>query len=69
MPDDDISSVASSTEVNGRRSIDTHIAPIPIATAGTSCIPGRFMVRTPSAAPMNMLGNTGPPRNALSDRP
>ena len=46
-----------------------HIAPMPMPMAGARSIPGRPLAAMPSAAPMNMDGNTGPPRNALSDSP
>ena len=49
--------------------MDTLMAPIPMASAGTSVMPGRCEAMMPTAAPMNMPGNTGPPRNALSDKP
>src|SRR5690348_4626447 len=56
------SNVASITEVSGRVSIDAHIAPMPMATAGTMLIPGSCAAAIPPAAPMNIDGNTGPPR-------
>ena len=66
-PSEASSSVASSVEVSGSASITVDIAPMPIATAGTSSSPGRCDAAMPPAAPMNIAGNTGPPRNALSD--
>ena len=44
-----------------------HIAPIPIPTAGTSSMPGSSAAATPPAAPMNIAGNTGPPRKLDSE--
>ena len=44
-----------------------HIAPIPIPTAGTSSMPGSSAAATPPAAPMNIAGNTGPPRKVDSE--
>ena len=38
------------------------IAPMPIATAGTSDMPGRSAAATPAAAPMKIAGKIGPPR-------
>jgi IS5 family transposase len=61
--------MASSVEVNGSRSIAAHIAPMPIPMAGARSIPGNPLAAMPMAAPMNIDGKTGPPRNALSDRP
>ena len=61
--------MASSVEVSGSVSITVHIAPMPIATAGISGRPGRCDAAMPPAAPMNIDGNTGPPRKLLSDRP
>ena len=61
------SNVASSVEVSGRVSITVHMAPIPMATAGTSSSPGRPDAAMPPVAPMNMAGNTGPPRKLDSD--
>ena len=58
------SSTARRVEVSGSLSITVHMAPMPIATAGTSTRPGRWEPATPMAAPMNIDGNTGPPRNA-----
>ena len=63
------SSVASSTAVSGSRRSTAVIAPMPIATAGTRLIPGRWDMAMPPAAPMNIAGNTGPPRKALSETP
>ena len=60
--------VASSVEVSGRPSIAAHIAPMPMATAGTSERPGRSAAAMPAAAPMNSAGKTGPPRKLDSDR-
>ena len=68
-PSDPSSSVASSTEVSGRVSITTVIAPMPIATAGTSGSPGRWDSAMPPAVPMNMAGKIGPPRKLLRDTP
>ena len=59
--------MASSVEVSGSVSITVHIAPMPIATAGTSSSPGRSRAAMPPAAPMNIAGNTGPPRKLESD--
>jgi len=59
----------SGTTVSGRRRFGTAMAPMPIATPATIGRPGRWERATPSAAPMNMDGNTGPPRNALSESP
>ncbi len=61
--------VANSVEVNGSLSITVHMAPIPMATPGTSDRPGRWDAATPPAAPMNMDGNTGPPRKLESEIP
>ena len=61
--------VASRTEVSGSRSIAQHIAPMPMPIAGARLMPGSPLRAMPSTAPMNMAGNTGPPRKALSDRP
>ena len=61
------SSVASKVEVIGSRSITVHMAPIPMATPGTNDSPGRWEAATPAAAPMNIDGNTGPPRKLDSD--
>src|SRR5262249_2885224 len=55
--------VASSTQVSGRRSIETDTAPIPIAVPVSMGSPGRCDIAIPSAAPRNSDGNTGPPRN------
>src|SRR6185312_1689928 len=60
--------VASSVEVSGRPSIAADIAPMPMATPGTSERPGRSEAAMPAAAPMNSAGNTGPPRKLDSDR-
>jgi hypothetical protein len=61
------SRVASRTEVSGSLSITAHIAPMPMATPGTSGSPGKCDRAIPPAAPRNMLGKTGPPRKPLSD--
>ena len=61
--------MASSTEVSGSRSITALIAPIPMAAPATRGRPGRCDSAMPPAAPRNMAGNVGPPRNPLSDRP
>src|SRR3954453_511099 len=61
--------VANSTEVRGRRNIAALIAPMPMATAGARLIPGNPAAAVPRTAPTNMAGNTGPPRNALSETP
>jgi hypothetical protein len=53
--------------VKGSVSIVAHIAPMPIATAGIIGSPGRCEAAIPPAAPMNIDGNTGPPRNELSE--
>ena len=45
------------------------MAPIPMPIAGARLMPGSPLSAMPSTAPMNMAGNTGPPRKALSDRP
>ena len=68
-PSENSSSVASITEVIGSLSMETLIAPIPMATAGTSGRPGAWESSIPPAAPMNMAGNTGPPRKALIETP
>jgi hypothetical protein len=47
--------VASSVEVGGSVSLTVHIAPTPIATAGTSSRRGRFEAAIPPAAPMNIF--------------
>jgi hypothetical protein len=62
-------SVASSTDVSGRPSIATDIAPMPVATPATSGKPGRWDKAMPPAAPMNNAGKMGPPRKLLSDTP
>jgi hypothetical protein len=59
--------VVSSTAVIGSRSIATVIAPIPMATAGTSGNPGRWDRPIPPAAPRNIAGNVGPPRKPASE--
>ena len=41
----------------------------PHADRGRELMPGAPRTAIPTAAPMNMDGNTGPPRKALSDRP
>ena len=61
--------MASSTEVSGSLSITADIAPMPMATPDTSGSPGRCDIAIPPAAPMNMAGNTGPPRKLLIDAP
>ena len=61
--------VAISTEVSGSRSTATVIAPIPMATAGTSGSPGRCDIATPPTAPRNIAGKVGPPRKLLIDAP
>ena len=66
-PSEASSSVASSTEVIGRVSITTLIAPMPMATPAIIGSPGRWDRAMPPAAPMNMAGKTGPPRKLLSD--
>ena len=66
-PSEASSKVASSTEVSGSRSIATVIAPMPMATAGTSGRPGRCDIAAPPTAPMNIAGKTGPPRKLLND--
>ncbi len=38
------------------------IAPMPIATPGTSDMPGRSAAATPATAPMKIAGKIGPPR-------
>src|SRR6476659_9550972 len=62
------SSDGSRTETRGRPSIDTDIAPMPMPTQAIIERPGSWESRMPSAAPMNMPGNTGPPRKLLSER-
>jgi len=64
---DESNSTASSTAVSGSRSIPTTMAPMPIATAGTSGSPGRCDSATPPAAPMKIDGKIGPPRKLLSE--
>ena len=61
--------VATSTDVSGRSSITTHIAPMPVATPATSGNPGRCDNAMPPAPPMNSAGKVGPPRKLLSDTP
>ena len=61
--------MASSTEVSGSRSMTAHIAPMPMAAPATRGSPGRWDRAIPPAAPRNMAGNIGPPRNELSDPP
>ena len=58
----------SSTEVSGRPSIVTAMAPMPMATPAIMGRPARCDSAMPPAAPMNMAGKVGPPRKALSDR-
>ena len=57
----------SSTEVSGRPSIVTAMAPIPMATPAIMGRPARCDRAMPPAAPMNIDGNVGPPRKALSE--
>ena len=68
-PSEPSSRLASRTEVSGSLSITADIAPMPMATAGTSGSPGRCDMAMPPAAPMNMAGKMGPPRKLLSDAP
>ena len=68
-PSENSSRVASITEVRGSLSIATDMAPMPMATPATSGRPGAWDSAMPPAAPRNIAGKTGPPRNALSDRP
>src|SRR5664279_1940084 len=68
-PSESSSSVASRTEVIGSRSIVTHIAPIPMAAAGTTGNPGKWDNAIPPAAPRNIAGKIGPPRNPPNDTP
>ncbi len=56
------SSVASSVELNGSRSITVLMAPMPMATPGTRVSPGRWAAAIPAAAPTNIAGKIGPPR-------
>ena len=51
----------------GASASTVHIAPIPIAAAGTNSSPGRCEAAIPAAAPTNIAGNTGPPRKLESD--
>src|SRR3954447_14049575 len=67
-PSDESSNVARSTDVRGKDSMVQLIAPMPIANAGTSGRPGRCDAAIPPAAPMNIAGNTGPPRKLDSDK-
>ena len=53
--------------MSGSFSMTVARAPIPMATEGTSTMPGRWEAATPRAAPMNMDGNTGPPRKPDSE--
>ncbi len=66
-PSEVSSTVASSTDVIGSRSITAHMAPIPIAAPATGGSPGRCDSASPPTAPANMAGKTGPPRNPLID--
>jgi hypothetical protein len=59
--------VASIVAVSGSVSITVHIAPMPIAAAGMTSSPGRCDAAIPAAAPMNIAGRPGRPRNELSD--
>src|SRR5664280_2194954 len=68
-PSLDMRSVANSVAVMGSLSMTVAMAPMPMATAGTSESPGRWAAATPMAAPMNMDGNTGPPRKPESESP
>ena len=63
------SRVPNRVEVMGNRSIAAHIAPIPIPMPAARAIPGSSAAAIPNTAPTNMAGKTGPPRNALSERP
>ena len=60
---------ASSVDVSGRRSIAAHMAPIPVAIPAARFMPGNALAAIPSAAPTNIEGKTGPPRNALRESP
>src|SRR6266545_7072766 len=66
-PSDSSNRVASNTEVIGSFNITAHIAPMPMATPGTSGSPGRCDSAIPPAAPRNIAGKTGPHRKLLSD--
>ena len=69
VPSLNINRVASSVAVMGSLSMTVHMAPIPMATPGTSDMPGRCDAAIPAAAPMNIDGNTGPPRKLESESP
>jgi len=68
MPSALMKSVARSTAVNGSPSMTAVIAPMPIAAPAIIGRPGRCERAIPPTAPMNMAGNTGPPRKQLSAR-
>ncbi len=61
--------MGSSTATSGSCSSAAVIAPMPIAAPAIIGSPGRWDSAIPMVAPMNMPGNTGPPRNELSDSP
>ncbi len=65
-PLDSSSSVASSTEVMGSRSMAAVIAPMPMAAPAIKPRPGRCESAIPPTAPMNIAGKIGPPRNELN---
>ncbi len=61
------SRLGSSTAVIGMRNAPATIAPTPMAAPATTGNPPTCERAMPPAAPMNMLGKIGPPRNPLSE--
>ena len=63
-PSTPIKTTARSVEVNGSRNMAAHMAPMPMPIPAAKFMPGNALAAIPSAAPMNIDGKTGPPRNA-----
>ena len=61
--------VVISTAVRGRPSMAHVMAPRPMPAPATMGSPGKCDRATPPAAPMNMPGKVGPPRNPLIEAP
>ena len=61
--------MASRVEEKGSLSITVDMAPMPMASPGTSVSPGRWEPAMPAAAPMKRAGKTGPPRKLESEMP
>ena len=61
------SRLGSSTAVIGIRNAPATIAPTPMAAPAIMGSPPTWESAMPPAAPMNMLGKIGPPRNPLSE--